>query len=382
MKCRICSFEIPEGKKSCPKCGRVVTAADKQRSEQNSTVSDKTMVYRPASFNSSPASGDTIHIGNLFSSDPNAPKYSDPHAYDKATADALEYDKMFMSKSSANDRNEYESRNTYERTEKEITDDTIYYGNNYEEDEYIEEEPKTTRGAVIRDKKQAKPHLNFNAKYLVIAIAFILGLVVIVTGAYQIANKIGLLSEQNEAESVASGQSAENPKKSDEEKTEEDIAYTYQTGVYTVYSDDSNIFIYKSSTDQRIIATIPNKTIIEISAIEGNFGKTLYNDYVGWVRLDELKFTPNEVSEHTTAAPTTEASSDTTSASPSTPGTYTIHLTDGSTHLNVRSIGSTDGEIITTLANGTEVYVEEVKSGWGKIFIEDIEGWIYLKYVR
>lgn len=385
MKCRVCSAEIPEGKKCCPRCGRVVTSADIQSTQKNnvntSTLSDRTMVYRPAASKSSQPADKTININDIFSSDPNAPVYSDPHTYDRATADVLEYDRMFMSKKSADDDSDMKIFQPQQQRQRNFSVEQEYdpVEDDYNEEIYDdEEEEMPSRGSVIRDKKSAKPHFNFNVKYLILAIAVIAGLVVIVFGTYQLGKQFGIIGSDDEPQSVVSGENTETTTKKRENSSDIDNSYTAQTGVYTVYSDQNNIFVYKSVSDQRITATIPNKTIIEITEISNGFGKTTYNGYTGWVELDELKFTPNEKPEETT-----EASSGESTTLPSyQPGTYTVTLNGSSTTLNVRSTGSTSGEIINTLNEGDQVTVEEVKSSWGKIYIDDVEGWVYMEYLK
>lgn len=414
MKCRVCSTEIPQGKKCCPKCGRVVTAADTQSapdtSDNYSPVTDSTIVYRPASSTSNQPTDKTISITDIFSSDPNAPVYSDPHTYDKATADALEYDRMFMSRSKQPDEDVkvFEPENDDEQ-EKKTTDFTIEQEYDYDEDaddfdeEYDDfEEEAPSRGNVIRDKKKGKPHFNFNIKYLILAVAVIAGLAVIIYGINQLGKQFGIFGGEtvDEPQSGISSGVVEKPTKNNEASSDvaADNEYTEKPGVYTVYTDQNNIFVYKSVTDQRIIATIPNKTILEISEIEDDFGKTTYNNYTGWVKLSELKFTPNESPEKVTEKETeksteketeketekaTEQANETTTALPSyKPGTYTVDLKGSSQKLNVRSSGSTEGEIINSISEGTQVTVEEVKSSWGKIYIDGIEGWVYMEYLK
>lgn len=394
MKCRVCSTEIPEGKRCCPECGRVVTVSGtkpKQDTTANySSVSDRTMVYRPASSSSSQPTDKTINITDIFSSDPNAPVYSDPHTYDRATADVLEYDRMFMSKKMVDgDVKVFEPEKTSEKksinftVEPEYDDDEDVFDNG---NGNVEE--TASRGTVIRDKKIAKPRFNFSMKYLILAAAVIAGLIVIVFGTVQLGKQFGIINNSNDEPN--SGVSAEKEDKDEtttgkkDDSPEADNSYTAKTGVYTVYSDQNNIFVYKSVNDQRIIATIPNKTILEISEIDGDYGKTTYSSYTGWVKLSELKFTPNEEPEKETEKQTetsSEASSD--EAIPDyQPGTYTVTLSGMNTELNVRSIGSTEGEIVTTLTEGTQVTVEEVKSSWGKIYVGDIEGWVYMEYLN
>ncbi len=386
MKCRVCSAQIPEGKKCCPRCGRVVTATDVQSDNSSGSntysVSDRTMVYRPAASKSSQPQDRTININDIFSSDPNAPVYTDPHTYDKATADVLEYDRMFMSKSTDADDDVkiFEPDSEPVRTRKnpnytiepEYDDASDYDDTDDADDDY------PSSGSVIRDKKKGKPHFNFNIRYLIIAVAVIAGIIVIVFGTYQLGKQFGIIGESDESESVNAAETVETSSRKAEKSSDIDNSYTEQTGVYTVYSDQNNIFVYKSVSDQRIIATIPNKTIIEITEISNGFGKTTYNSYTGWVELDELKFTPNETPEQTTEK---ETESGETVAQYQT-GTYTVTLNGESTSLRVRSINSTSGEIVTTLSEGDQVTVEEINGSWGKIFVGDIEGWVYMEYLK
>lgn len=391
MKCRVCSTEIPQGKKCCPKCGRVVTAADAQSekttSDNYSSVEDRTIVYRPASSSSAQPSDKTININDIFSSDPNAPVYSDPHTYDRATADILEYDRMFMSRSKSDDDVKiFVPEADTVKTQKNAAF-TIEQEYDYDEEEVYDndaEDDIPSKGIVIRDKKRAKPHFNFNVKYLVLAVAVIAGLIVIVFGTHQLGKQFGIFGGEtvDEPKSGISSGAVEKPPKKNEASSDIDNSYIEKTGVYTVYTDQNNIFVYKSVSDQRIIATIPNKTIIEISEIKDDFGKTTYNNYTGWVKLNELKFTPNETPEKETEKETKKEDESNTELPDYKPGTYTVTLNGSGTTLNVRSIGSTDGEIVTTLAEGTQVTVEEVKSSWGKIYVGDIEGWVYMEYLK
>ncbi len=59
-------------------------------------------------------------------------------------------------------------------------------------------------------------------------------------------------------------------------------------------------------------------------------------------------------------------------------GYYTVN-TDGP-DLRVRISASTDGEQITSIPDGTEVYVEEVSGNWGKVNYNGRSGWICLDY--
>lgn len=403
MKCRVCSTEIPQGKKCCPKCGRVVTAAESKAQENYTDYSSEpetTIVYRPEATDTAKPTEKTISITDIFSSDPNAPVYTDPHTYDKATADVLEYDRMFMSRTrkQEEDVKAYEPEDEEEEVyadperrinftvEQEYDDDDAQenYDELYDEesDDTYDEQP--ARGKVIRDHSRSKPQFNFNMKYLILAVAVIAGLAIIIFGVTKMAKQFGIITTDDEPQTSISSGTLEKPSKKNEPASDEDIdnSYVEQTGVYTVYTEQNNIFVYKSVTDQRIIATIPNKTIIEISEIKDDFGKTTYNNYTGWVKLADLKFTPNEtpaVQQETTTAKEAESTLEVVEFKT---GIYTVTLNGANSNLNVRSTHSTEGEIIASLSEGDTVTVEEIKGSWGKIFVNDVEGWVYMEYLK
>lgn len=414
MKCHICGFEIPEGKKYCPGCGRVVRVGIRNPQQTNNVSSDtlkfdrpvtgqdKSAVYRPAASKPSAPTQTTIHIPDIFSSDPNAPEYTDPHAYDTATAHVLEYDRMFVSRSDKSVNSQQSSaKYTDDRTkqfapvsdngnkriiiqqepEDEYYDDDSYDENNYD-DGYDTSE----------SDRKAGPHINVKA--IIIIIAVILGIVVCVTGVYQIGKQFGFWGSESTSDVTGEDSSdkeklpanKENSSKEDENNDDE-AQTTYKTGIYTVKSDQKNIFVYKSATDQRIIATIPNGAIIEITEIKDELGKTTYNSYTGWVEMTDVEYTPDEEPEEKADETTTkkenssENDDEETPNLPTEPGKYTVTLS-GSTPLNVRASNSTSGEIIGTLSNGTEVEVLEVKSSWGRISLDGTEGWVYMEYLK
>ena len=406
MKCTICSYEIPEGKKCCPKCGRVITNADRNRASQ-STMKVQTGTGQPANGNSSvykPAASKsaeqqkTIHIPDLFSSDPNAPEYSDPHSYDRATADILEYDRQFITgdnqpaaqsvqHENPNIRNERQN-NQYRRADYRnvpIDDNSGYEEDYYEESEY--EQPvgddSYSRGSehnVIRDKKQARPHLKFNGKMLFVCLAVLIGIGIIVVGVYQLGEQFGFFGEGT---SVDTDETSGGKKTPDAKPNSNNTPASagVKTGTYTVKTEQNNIFVYKSEVDPRIIATIPNGTVITIDEISGDMGKTTYNTYTGWVKLSDLEYTPN------TASSGSEDPSDTDTGNGSDtdsykPGTYTVDLHGDGSYINVRSISSSSGALVYTIPEGTELTVDEIDGSWGHIEYNGIEGWVFMEYLR
>ena len=416
MNCHICGYNIPEGKKYCPGCGRVV----RQNAQNQPQVSSDTMKFerpitgkpgantpRAAAPTQKTPTQKTINIPDIFSTDPNAPEYTDPHAYDTATAHVLEYDRMFVSKSDDSKAPAKQSAKAYtdDRTkqfpavqsslskkiiiEQEPEDDYYYDDNN----NYDEEQTSAKR-----DRK-AGPHINVKA--LIIIVAVILGISLSVKGVYEIGKTFGFwgtevsssnAEDDTDREKLPANKEPDSEKEDKDDKEDKDTT-EYKTGVYTVKSEYKNIFVYKSVTDRRITATIPRGAILEITQIEDGLGKTTYNAFTGWVEMTDLNYTPdatpdNKEPETTTKPEETSVKKDEedkedeeTPAAPTSPGTYTVTLTGGSP-LNVRDAHSPDGEVIGTLKNGTTVEVIEVKSGWGKITLDGKEGWVYMQYLK
>lgn len=423
MNCHICGYLIPAGKKYCPGCGRVVrvnntntnetdaVSSDTMKFERPVAQADGTKVYRPAASKPKAPTQKTIHIPDIFSTDPNAPEYTDPHAYDTATAHVLEYDRMFVSRSddkggemprksapaytdSSTKQFAPVAENVRKRIIIEQEPEDADYDENY--DEYYDD------NAAVNDRK-AGPHINIKA--IIIAAAVIFGIIVCIMGVYEIGQQFGFWGDDVSVSAEDSSDREKLPgnrqetsaedKENDEEKDNSD----YKTGIYTVKSDQKNIFVYKSASDRRITATIPNGAVIEITEIEDGLGKTTYNNYTGWIEMTDVEYTPNEIPEEkpaetTTAAETTTKAEDANEeaeeqedeeeeapALPTSPGTYTVTLSGG-TPLNVRDSNSTDGAVIGTLPNGSTVEVLEVKSSWGKISIDGKEGWVYMAYLK
>ncbi|MBO5933925.1 MAG: SH3 domain-containing protein [Clostridia bacterium] len=405
MTCHVCGYLIPEGKKFCPGCGRVLTAAELQQANSEKSkqeVIETTIVYRPPVSKVSQDTDRMTRITDIFSTDPNAPEYTDPHTYDRATADVLEYDRQFVSrkedKTVAEDTTtEYstpaEKRNTYTAAE------TYPYDNTTEQDYDIE--PKYDDDDDNYSKNTVRPRINI--KMLIICIAVIAGIVIIITGTYKIGQQFGFWGEtettaNTSEEGKTLGEKA--PVVKEPESTTSSAVSDYKIGTYTVTSDQSTVFMYRSATDARIIATIPNLEVIKITEISDEMGKTTYGSFTGWVYLEDLEYSPDKElpdGEKTTVAETTTAASEnpednnddtgetTTKQESDTAatGTYTVDLQGDGTYLNVRDSGSTDGTAISRIDDGAQVTVDKIENGWGHITTADgVEGWVYMIYLK
>ena len=401
MKCHVCGSIIPEGKKFCPGCGRVLTAAELQQANAEKSkqeVIETTIVYRPASAGIPQDTDRMPNIPDIFSTDPNAPEYTDPHTYDRATADVLEYDKQFVSRKE-NQEDSSDKTFTYRPAGKKYNEPAENaYDDDYEEPDYDIEPEDDDDENDIYTKKAVKPRINI--KMLIVCIAVIAGLVIIITGTYKIGQQFGFWGEpatsasSSGEENKTLGEKA--PVVKEPESTTSSAVSDFKIGTYTVSSEQSTIFMYKSETDDRIIATIPNLEVIKITEISGEMGKTTYGSFTGWVYLEDLTYSPDKkLPDETTTAETTTAASEnpednnntgettTKQESDAATGTYIVDLQGDGTYLNVRDSGSTDGTAIGRIDDGAQVTVDKIENGWGHITTADgVEGWVYMIYLK
>lgn len=388
MKCTICSFEIPDGKKCCPNCGRVITAADRKKAETSvspTKTEQKTSVYRPAATKPTEPTQKTIHIPDIFSSDPNAPEYSDPHSYDRATADILEYDRQFVSRDRRDNPEESSYGKpvypTYEEPGDPYDEYAVFEEEQPEDDSYDEPYPDEEPARRSAPRKNAKPHLNINVKMIVICVAVLIGLAIIVVGVHQIGKQFGFWGEkattssQGEMKEPASQQTAANEPASA-------VPSVYPTGKYTVTSDLKNILMFKPTDLNRTIATIPNGTVIEITEISGEKGLTTYNSFQGWVNMKELKYSPDATLDEKAGSPNEPVTSDDPAAPAFSTGTYTVDLGGDGDTLNMRSTGSSSGDLLTKIPEGTELTVDDIEGSWGHVSYEGFDGWVFMEYLK
>lgn len=405
MKCHICDYDIPAGKKFCPGCGRVLSAAEQKRNQSSSVQSvDNTIVYRPASTGKPKTTSSDPSINNIFNTSNDSPEYKATHAYTRATVDVIEYDKTFVSRKDKEISYEdpYDDTYDFSDTSEQVFDDEKEDKGYDIEPEYENEDEYEDNDDVENTDKQPKTRIN--VKTLIICIALIAGIAVIVTGLYQIGKQIGLWGEtetstQSAEEEKTLGEKAPIVKEPD--STTASPTSDYKIGIYTVTSTEKNIFMQKSQTDDRVIATVPNGTVLEITEISDDMGKTTFGEYTGWLNLEELAYTPDAIlseKETTAKQPDNEVNSSVNSDenenpandettteknAPDSPGTYTVDLQGDGTYVNIRNASSTDGIVVGTVDEGVQVTVDKVENGWGYISTPDgIEGWVYMVYLR
>lgn len=127
------------------------------------------------------------------------------------------------------------------------------------------------------------------------------------------------------------------------------VSYTYKT--------TSKVNLRSGAgTGYSIYTTVPSGTTVKVTAISGNWGKTTYGSYTGWLCLDYA----SKVTE--TAA-----------------GTVNYQTTG---NVNMRTGAGTGYSRINTIPKGTTVTVTEVLSGWGKTTYGGKTGWFSLTYAK
>lgn len=412
MKCHICNYDIPAGGKYCPGCGRVLTAAELLKLGSSAARNiDNTVVYRPASTGKTKISSDDPSINNIFNKGPDTPEYRTEQAYNRATADVVEYDKKFVSRKNDKD-NTYDDIYEYSVPSEKNYDEPDYAYDDYEDaDNGYDIEPEYDNNNDNSEDDHNTKRSKFNIKPLIICIALIAGLAVIVTGVYQIGKQIGLWGESetqvqtdDTEEEKTLGEKAPIVKEPD--STTSSLTSGYKIGIYTVTSAQQNIVMQKSPINDTVIATVPNGTVIKITEISNEMGKATFSEYTGWLSLEELLYTPDAKLTEPETTTQAEGSSDEDAniqqETPSpdnpdenenpdnnadeptySPGNYTVDLQGDGTYLNVRDTSSPDGAVVTTIDEGVQVTVNKVEHGWGYITTPDgNEGWVYMIYLK
>ena len=404
MKCRTCGYEIPSGKNYCPGCGRVLSKIEQEQNQPQPqtqyTQQDAAPTYRrPVAADNS---GLSENIKAIFTGDTDAPEYHDPHIYKSATAHALEYDKTFVQRSTARQNPVREDNAPYNEDEVDDMSATMEFrpvNRNYE----VETEQDNYDYDYEEDAEDNKQKKKFRPGLLFMCIAVAAGLAFIIFCTYGIGSHFGIWGGGG-AES--SSDTADGNYVPDEKAPIVNIppstannndTFDYKIGTYTINTAESNALLYKHSSLDQIIATIPNLTVIEITEIVDESGKCKFGDYTGWLDMKLLLYTPNaKLPEETTtqeetssAGETTTLSADetttqeTTTAATYTTGTYTVDLKGDGNVLNVRDAASINANSVSQITDGTVVTVSQVSGDWGYITTSDgTSGWVYMVYLR
>lgn len=128
----------------------------------------------------------------------------------------------------------------------------------------------------------------------------------------------------------------------------------YAPGTYTV-SDPTGLYLREGpGTSYTKLRDVPYGTVMNVTEIDGVWGKTVYDGLSGWVNLDYAACT----SSYQT-------------------GTYRVADAAG---LNLREGPGTGYTRLLTIPDGTELTVTAIDGGWGRTGYNGQEGWISLEY--
>lgn len=126
------------------------------------------------------------------------------------------------------------------------------------------------------------------------------------------------------------------------------LLYTKQKFEVYITTDALNLRA-EPNTNCTIYLTIPKGTVINVTDTDGNWGKTSYGGYEGWVSLDYAQ-----------------------------KQSQTLYITTDS--LNLRSEANTDCTVYLTIPVNTVITVTEISGIWGKTSYGGYNGWVCLTY--
>ncbi len=76
--------------------------------------------------------------------------------------------------------------------------------------------------------------------------------------------------------------------------TIEEPVYDYKIGYYKINTADGVNLRSSASATATVLATVPNKTSVNVTAIKNNWGKITYESQTGWICLDYAKLTATQ----------------------------------------------------------------------------------------
>ncbi len=143
----------------------------------------------------------------------------------------------------------------------------------------------------------------------------------------------------------------------------------YKAGTYVTDSEMN----FRTTPNGTVITTIPKGTAVEVTAIEGVWGKIVYGGRVGWMSLQYSTY------KQTTTVPeeneTSEEPAPEPAPQPVPENQYRVTST-----MNIRASYTESSSIIGSVPAGTLVQVTEVSDGWGKVTYGGVTGWMNLNW--
>lgn len=150
---------------------------------------------------------------------------------------------------------------------------------------------------------------------------------------------------------------------------------TYKAGTYKT----DEVMNFRTAPGESVITTIPAGTTLEVTAIQGVWGKTEYNGKTGWLSLEYSTYIKDNSSENTEENED-EPTEPTPTPSPSVPeeGKKQYRVTE---EMIIREKATKYSKDIGTVPAGTLIQVDEVtEDNWGKISYGGTDGWMCLDW--
>ncbi len=131
------------------------------------------------------------------------------------------------------------------------------------------------------------------------------------------------------------------------------------------------------TTSTPVLTSIPKGTTIEVTEVNGKWGKTTYNGKTGYCGLSYTKLVTPAAKPIDVTFITSGTNGQT--VAPST-DTYKKGLYKTTANLRLRSGAGTSYTSLCIIPIGSELKITEVKNGWGKTVYDGQEGWCSLEY--
>ncbi len=161
-----------------------------------------------------------------------------------------------------------------------------------------------------------------------------------------------------------------------ETPTEPDIPDTPEDTMQDLYTTGKNSLRLRAEADDTsdTLAFIPTQTELVVTAMEGKWGKTIYNGKTGWVHLGFC--TP--ITEETPTQPDTPTEPDIPDT-PDTPEDIMHDLyTTGKNSLRLRAEANDTSDTLAFIPTETELVITDMDGKWGKTVYNGKEGWVHL----
>lgn len=150
----------------------------------------------------------------------------------------------------------------------------------------------------------------------------------------------------------------------------------YKAGTYVT----QEVMNFRTAPGEGIITTVPKGTTIQVTAVEGVWGKTVYNGQTGWISLQYSIYKPsantgeNENQGEENTAPEV-------TPTPPPPTVTEENQYRVTSKMNIRSEPNTDSSILGSVPAGTLLQITKITAdNWGKITYEGVSGWISLQW--